>query len=382
MVAASDIGWGKYKDWRGPFFRGTHRYSDPEPMTETDRLVGVTSATETPFYDGTNGYDGQIITSTIIQTIERSYYGVSEVLGEVAEEADPSVVGEFRSRIAERGLAFDRNPRGRHRFFFASRKEEVDTFPEQRQAFWAGSSGKVGDWNEGQKEWAKEIAAAVASVWAHPTAQAVQRRFAARKIRLYAFGNSKKVVEEAPETEIGRAFTAAYLSFAVNNPSRANKHLAIAMKEASGSQWSKDWFIHVLKELTFGPKVAIYPHRYDAIRKPLERYYGIDLPDFAEELKLWQVDMGMDKVPYEDVMDDDLESKGREPTFTTTVEIQKFLASLGHDLGPWGADGRMGAKTADAIMSFQSTHGLEADGIVGPMTRKALLGTWRSRQRS
>ena len=169
---------------------------------------------------------------------------------------------------------------------------------------------------------------------------------------------------------------AAYLSFAVNNPTRANKHLGIGMKSFDGAAWTKDWLIHVLKELTFGPRIAIYPHRYDAIRKPLERYYGLDLPDFASELKTWLADMGMEPTSREDVLDED--PQDREPTFTTVKEIQGLLISMGYDLGPSGADGKMGDMTKDAVIVFQGTHELEPDGIVGPATRKALLEAWRS----
>ena len=378
MITVDDIGWGKYKSWRGPFFRGVQRYSDPDVMTDTDRIVGVTSATETPFYDGTNCYDGQVISATIIQAIERAYYGVSGVLGEVAE-GDPAAIEEFNARIASKNLILKRNQRGRWRFFFAAANEEVDTLPEQYRSFYLNSPGKVGTWDDESIAWAKEMAAAVASVWAHPGAQAVQRGFAARKIRLYAFKESKKVVDGAPATDVGRAFVSSYLSFAVNNPTRANKHLGIAMKSFDGAAWTKDWLIHVLKELTFGPRIAIYPHRYDAIRKPLEHYYGLDLPDLSAELKVWQADMGMDPAPMEDVLDEDPEAKGKEPTFTTTVEVQRFLISMGYDLGSAGADGRAGAMTEDAVMTFQGTHGLETDGVVGPATRAALLEAYRQK---
>lgn len=58
--------------------------------------------------------------------------------------------------------------------------------------------------------------------------------------------------------------------------------------------------------------------------------------------------------------------------------MQELLIRLGYDLGPRGADGRVGAKTRDAIMTFQRLHGLTADGLVGPQTRKALLAAFRA----
>ncbi|WP_129337111.1 peptidoglycan-binding protein [Cellulomonas endophytica] len=53
-------------------------------------------------------------------------------------------------------------------------------------------------------------------------------------------------------------------------------------------------------------------------------------------------------------------------------ELQRRLAALGHDLGPAGADGDLGARTEAALVAFQRSAGLEADGVYGPRTRAAL----------
>lgn len=53
------------------------------------------------------------------------------------------------------------------------------------------------------------------------------------------------------------------------------------------------------------------------------------------------------------------------------AEIQGQLASLGYDVA---ADGDFGPATAEAVKAFQSSHGLSADGLVGPSTYSALLG--------
>lgn len=50
--------------------------------------------------------------------------------------------------------------------------------------------------------------------------------------------------------------------------------------------------------------------------------------------------------------------------------IQQKLAAAGFDPGP--IDGKWGQKTLQAVVAFQLAKGLTADGIVGPMTRKAL----------
>ncbi|HEX3014527.1 MAG TPA: peptidoglycan-binding domain-containing protein [Methanobacterium sp.] len=52
--------------------------------------------------------------------------------------------------------------------------------------------------------------------------------------------------------------------------------------------------------------------------------------------------------------------------------VQEVLMDLGYYLGSSGADGYYGYYTANAVKSFQSSHGLYPDGIVGPCTLCAL----------
>ncbi len=53
-------------------------------------------------------------------------------------------------------------------------------------------------------------------------------------------------------------------------------------------------------------------------------------------------------------------------------ELQALLAALGFDLGKAGADGIFGSMTHQAVLAYQRTHSLQADGIVGPQTWAAL----------
>lgn len=57
---------------------------------------------------------------------------------------------------------------------------------------------------------------------------------------------------------------------------------------------------------------------------------------------------------------------------TEVRAMQWALISLGYDLGSWGADGRFGAATGEAVIAFQRANGLTADGICGPETWSAL----------
>ncbi|MBQ7454602.1 MAG: C40 family peptidase [Selenomonadaceae bacterium] len=56
---------------------------------------------------------------------------------------------------------------------------------------------------------------------------------------------------------------------------------------------------------------------------------------------------------------------------TEIAEIQDKLVVLGYDVMP---DGAFGLATAEAVKDFQKSHGIKADGLIGPATYSALLG--------
>ncbi len=58
-------------------------------------------------------------------------------------------------------------------------------------------------------------------------------------------------------------------------------------------------------------------------------------------------------------------------TGADVVTLQKYLSVAGHSLT---ADGMFGNLTLSAVKAFQAKAGLVADGIVGPVTNKALFG--------
>src|SRR3989338_3139456 len=63
-------------------------------------------------------------------------------------------------------------------------------------------------------------------------------------------------------------------------------------------------------------------------------------------------------------------AKTKSQTKLTNKNIQKALQAAGYDIGP--IDGKIGAKTREAIMVFQKSNGLNSDGIVGGTTWEKL----------
>lgn len=61
------------------------------------------------------------------------------------------------------------------------------------------------------------------------------------------------------------------------------------------------------------------------------------------------------------------------PTLRMNSMLTGDVQLLQKMLGGLKIDGQFGPKTAAAVMEFQRSHGLEADGVVGPLTWKTLL---------
>ena len=53
--------------------------------------------------------------------------------------------------------------------------------------------------------------------------------------------------------------------------------------------------------------------------------------------------------------------------------MQKALAALGYDLGPYGVDGEFGDDTEAALRAFQKKAGVDQSGVYDAKTREALL---------
>lgn len=347
MVTAADIGWGSYQQYEGPFYRGKCKYTLPQPNTEGDRILRTITATEGGAYDAYNGYDKCICTSGLIQWCDRApLFLVCRMLGATAE-VDVALLAPIIEYINGRGYTFGQLASRAWRFWKTSGGDIVDTQYKQQELYFGGASGQKGQWSSAQKQVAREWAAACSTTWESPGAQKAQREYTVQRLFSFATASARGVLEVAGNAggTVGQVFRAAYLSFAANNPKWASTSLKKAVAE-QGVTWSKDWLIHALKTLTFNPGIAIYPHRYDAIRPVLEKMYGIDLPDLASELKQWKSDN---------------QFAGK----LSTKKLQQALLKLDYDLGPAGADDIFGEKTRKALFDFEESSGVPEENRDG-----------------
>jgi hypothetical protein len=364
MVQTSEIGWGAYGGWEGPFYRGKVGVK-VAPASPQEQAVMVTASAEGGHYDAWNGYDSCGWTSGAIQWCERGQFSVSDMLGEVAV-AGLGALASVRDYAASVGMSFELDPvHNKWRFKFKDSRAFVDNEFKQQQLFYRVGGGKKGSWTEENKLYAKAWAAAISTVWQDPAAQSVQCQYTYTRLPQFFTGVAKNFFGVRPMNQIADAMYAAYVSFAVNNPSWASASLTKAVSSMPGgvAWWTPPHLIHLLKHLTFDPQVAIYPERYNAIRPVLETLYQVQLPDFAKELQAWSADTGL-------------------PTNFTTKQLQQGLIDLGYDLGPKGADGSYGKYTRDALFKFEQQNNVPAenqDGMIDKYTYPVLEGALAAR---
>ena len=350
MVATEDIGWGRYKSFEGPFYRGKTRYEIPDDPDFWDKTLAVFTATEGGRFEALNMYDRCILSLGLIQFCGAApIYGVDKMLSSCAIQNKEKLDTYVHSMPAKPRFE-DVNGKWR----FKHDRVVVDS-KEKQQKLFLGTDGKKGSWTPETTLYAKQNAAVVSSIFSDSEFQDIQLRYIKPRLSQYVMKDANKILFSRPDEDgWWGALKAAFVSFAGNLPTVANKFIKKATEDPGwGIGSDKDKCIIALKTLTFGPGITIWPHRYNAIRKTLEKLFGIDLPDFADELKAWNAKIG-------------------HPYFRTVEELQAALDFMGYDLGPAGADGKFGGKSSRALKKFEGDYGLNADGLIDPISSKKL----------
>lgn len=356
MTTIADIGWGRYLDHEGPYYRGNQPYVLPQNPTKQESYLAVITATEGGSANAINMYDRCGVSLGWIQWCEFGQFSVSALLGAYAVATGAI---SLQNMMATFGVSLVQTARDSWKL--SDGGGVADTIDKQRRLFFLNATGELGSWDDASKAHAKGWASALATLFEDEKAKRVQLDYTTARLDKFVLPNARILKPgDAVTSPWPNVAYAAYLSFAANNPAIASRMLQAHVTKNGFLTHKQDWVIGLLKQLTFSPKIAIYPSRYDKIRPILEKCFGVDLPDFSKELATWQAAVGVNH------------SDSERDRLDTTNAVQVALLYLGFDLGPAGADGVFGAKTRQALITFQRQNGLDPDGLFGPDTHRRL----------
>jgi len=366
MFTESMLRWGEYGGFAGYWFPGTRKLEVAPDADDKMRRYFIGCVTEGAGANSLNCYDRCRFSGGRFQITEVcSGWLVTSLLG-VLMEQKPSILAPVLARAADRGYSLKRVTNRYGAWAWCDNVGPVHRSSEATNLFFSnGCDGKLGSWERGDAN-ANAIVPFLLeylNIWEDGEATAIQDQFLLTRMYNFVMAGGRSFLNLPNEGKpYLAAAQAAYLSFSLNNPTIALRMLDRARTESKHQIGTKDWCYDYLKLAVFGPNVAIYPHRYNDARSPrssirfhLERLYGVDLPDLAEDLQRWET------------------AHPSVRTIRTAQEIQQGLIDLGYNLGPRGADGIFGTKTREAVVAFQRAKRLQVDGIVGPKTLAAMV---------
>lgn len=338
----SDIRWGSYQQYEGPWTLGEVCYTLPANPTDEEKIMAVITATEGGKVDMVNMYDACLWTCSIIQWCNRApQHAVDDLLTYILVEHGAAYCEPLFALASTRGYTFKcLNGKGR---FHEARGTAVVTPHQQQDLYFGGSSGLKGQWHETDKAWARQWCLASAQTFGgtEEARQAAVAYTAPKVLTYFSFGAGKDVLEQMPDSATGHAWRALYLSFAANNPARAARAVQSAQADMALEPWTEPWLVNMARHLTFDAGISIYPHRYNKVRPVIEDLWGVGLPETSKDLANWQ--------------------PGFSERWFDPTEVQRALKALGYDLGPRGVDGDFGRKSKTALQEFETDAGIPSE---------------------
>jgi hypothetical protein len=307
-ITINDVKWGSYLNFEGPVFGGSKPYTLPSNPTFLEKTMAVISSTEGRI-NSINMYDVCIMTVGVIQWCDRGQFSVTNMLGVVAEKLGVDyVLATLKPALDLANATFRKNVAGKWRFALLHDgvETEVNSDALQKQLY-LSCTGLKGSWTPEARIYAKTWCACMANIWDDQDACQAQVDFTMPKLMSGFVGaNAHKILfsDETVENEgWPGAVRAAFLSFAINAPAWADKHIVIGSTGSDYQKWSQGWCLDVIKQLTFGPAVAIYPARYDAINSVLTTQFGVTMPKNSHELQAspWKQNPDAGTVIHKDI---------------------------------------------------------------------------------
>lgn len=286
-ISISDIKWGSYKDFEGPYYAGRQRFVLQENPTFEEKVVSAITATEGGTYDAVNMYDVCIMTVGIVQWCDK-FNLVTRMLGYVAAKGGIELITKpLQQALKLTNATFKQNLVGDYRFFIGT--QECNTPEMLRKLYFGGALGTKGSWTDEQKNIAKTWAAGMASIWENQKARELQLSYTAKRIDTFTLSDANRLLmmpNPAWDSWTG-AVKAIYVSYAANNPVLANKLIKQAYTEdlLDTVVGTEEWAIKIIKRLALGSNIQIWPGRYDRLRPVIERLYKVTLPKDAIALQ-------------------------------------------------------------------------------------------------
>lgn len=350
--------WGKYGGYEGWMHPGTLRLSVGFDEPALRKMLGVVTSTEGGCADSFNGYDVCCYSISYIQLA-----GTLDLAGGLLahiKDKLPDAMYLLDTWLASYGIALETTGRLRKGASYLNGKTMAPAL--------YGCDGRVGSWTAATKARAKDFAETVIEVLRADGAPALAQEYTTSRMLKWVVPEVKALLfgDGLEFSGWKGALQAGFFSFSANMPRVAGDQFMAHVRERGGKAKldDPDFVIGALQRMTFGPGYTIYGARYGTIRPVIERLYQVDLPDTPTLLKGWVGKGG----------------GSWSPPAHSNSDLQKMLITLGYDLGPAGADGILGKKTAAAVKSFQLFKGIApADGVLAPTTIEALVQAVREK---
>ncbi len=226
---------------------------------------------------------------------------------------------------------------------------------------WEKSSWWFTQYSGRQRDWALHWRATAPRVWdCNGLAEGIYKDFAGQDINTYARENYASWCGVKGKGLIPAARRVPGAAVFWGETASAIHHVGYLVRPVRAGHPEGDWVLIEARGVAYG----VLETRLEA-RKP--NYWGLMDKYFDYSAVLGGAAA---EIPASLHLGDRVLRNGCEGE--DVKELQAALVELDYDCGRWGVDGEFGDATELAVLAFQRDAGLEADGVVDPLTAAAL----------